>query len=303
MDHVGDGGELATVQQWVNGARPRTLPAAVAPVVLGSAIAAFEGGFLWFRALLALLVALLLQVGVNYANDYSDGVKGTDEERVGPVRLVGQRLASPGSVKAAALLSLALAACLGLILVALSGAWWLLAVGAAAIAAAWLYTGGPRPYGYAGLGEVFVFVFFGLVAVVGTTYTQTGSITWISTVAGVVAGAWACAILMVNNIRDAPGDVHVGKNTLAVRLGDTASRWLFVTTIWSPFLLVIVLSLATPWALLGLVAMPVAIGPTRLVLGGAEGPALIPGIAATSMLLLAGSVATGIGFVLAATVG
>ena len=291
---------MATLGQWVHGARPRTLPAAIAPVALGSGIAAFEGSLLWLRALLALLVALLLQIGVNYANDYSDGVRGTDEERVGPVRLVGQKLATPGAVRLAAVLSLLLAAVFGLLLVALSGAWWLLLVGAAAVAAAWLYTGGPRPYGYAGLGEVFVFVFFGLVAVVGTSYTQTGAITWVSVVAGAVAGAWACAILMVNNIRDAPGDALVGKHTLAVRLGDTASRWLFVVTIWFPFALIIALAFATLWALAGLAAIPVAIGPSILVLNRAQGPALIPGIMATSMLLLLGCVATGAGFLIAA---
>jgi 1,4-dihydroxy-2-naphthoate octaprenyltransferase len=215
---------MTTTRLWIAGARPRTLPAALAPVLVGTAVAMWDGGAVWDRALLALVVALALQVGVNYANDYSDGIRGTDAERVGPVRLVGQGLAEPAAVKRAALLSFAVAGAAGLVLVLLSGLWWLLLVGAAAIVAAWTYTGGPRPYGYAGLGEVFVFVFFGLVAVGGTAAVQVGFISALAWVCGLGVGALSCAILVVNNLRDIPGDTVAGKRTLAVRIGDPATR-------------------------------------------------------------------------------
>ena len=204
---------MTTSRQWIAGARPRTLPAALAPVLVGTAVAMWDGGAVWGRALLALVVALALQVGVNYANDYSDGIRGTDAQRVGPVRLVGQGLAEPSSVKRAALLSFAVAGVAGLALVMVSGLWWLLLVGAAAIVAAWTYTGGPRPYGYAGLGEVFVFVFFGLVAVGGTAAVQVGFVSALAWVCGVAIGALSCAILVVNNLRDIPGDTVAGKRT------------------------------------------------------------------------------------------
>ena len=187
---------MATARQWIDGARPRTLPAALAPVIAGTAVGVFErgGSLTVVRALLALLVALALQVGVNYSNDYSDGIRGTDQARVGPVRLVGQALATPQQVKRAALLSFLVAAVAGLALVVLTHAWWLLIVGALAIAAAWLYTGGPRPYGYAGLGEVFVFVFFGLVATMGSAYVQTGTLTWLSLASAVAGVLWLVGI-------------------------------------------------------------------------------------------------------------
>ncbi|VEI13688.1 1,4-dihydroxy-2-naphthoate polyprenyltransferase [Trueperella bialowiezensis] len=215
---------MATINDWLEGARVRTLPASVSPVLVGTGVAVMHDGASWVRALLAAGVALLLQIGVNFANDYSDGVRGTDEFRTGPPRLTGGGKASPQVVKAAAFASFALAGLVGLILVALTGQWWLIAVGAAAVIAAWFYTGGTRPYGYMGLGEVFVIIFFGYVATVGTTYTQTGTAPWEAWVGGTGVGLIACALLMVNNIRDIPTDSLSGKNTLAVRLGDRRAR-------------------------------------------------------------------------------
>jgi 1,4-dihydroxy-2-naphthoate octaprenyltransferase len=285
---------MTTPGQWIAGARPRTLPAALAPVLVGTAVAMWDGGAVWDRALLALVVALALQVGVNYANDYSDGIRGTDAERVGPVRLVGQGLAAPSAVKRAALLSFALAAVAGLALVALSGLWWLLLVGAAAIVAAWTYTGGPRPYGYAGLGEVFVFVFFGLVAVGGTAAVQVGFVSVLAWVCGIGVGALSCAILVVNNLRDIPGDTIAGKRTLAVRIGDPATRRLFSALILLALgvpVLIGILGLvdSRDWpvaGLLGLGALAAAIAPLRAVHAGAAGGALVPVLVATGRLLL-----------------
>ena len=204
---------------WWEGARPRTLPAAVVPVAVGAACAGAADGSAWWRVLPALVVSLALQVGVNYANDYSDGIRGTDEVRVGPLRLVGSGAAPPSRVKQAAFLAFGAAGAAGLLLAAVT-TWWLLVVGAAAIASAWLYTGGPRPYGYAGLGEVFVFVFFGLVATAGTGYVVADRLTGTMLVSGSAAGCFACALLVINNLRDIPGDTVAGKRTLAVRLGD-----------------------------------------------------------------------------------
>jgi 1,4-dihydroxy-2-naphthoate octaprenyltransferase len=294
--------------QWLAGARPRTLPAAVAPVLVGTAVAAWDGGAVLGRAGLALVVALALQVGVNYANDYSDGVRGTDAQRVGPVRLVGQGLAAPGAVKRAALLSFGVAALAGLALVALSAQWWLLLVGAAAILAAWTYTGGPRPYGYAGLGEVFVFVFFGLVAVCGTAVTQCGTISGLAWLCGTGVGALSCAILVVNNLRDIPGDTLAGKRTLAVRIGDPATRRLYaalVTLALAIPLLVGVLGLRDPeqwpvWAVLGVAAAALAVPPVRTVRAGALGPALVPVLGGTGKLLLGYGVLLALGTGLAA---
>ncbi len=285
---------MASVQQWIGGARPRTLPAAVAPVLVGTGAAAFASSATWGRALLALVVALALQVGVNYANDYSDGVRGTDAQRVGPVRLVGQQLAAPGAVRAAAFAAFAVAAAAGLVLVVLTGLWWLVLVGAAAIVAAWFYTGGPRPYGYAGLGEVFVFVFFGLVAVCGTTLVQVGSVTVVSVVAAVAVGALSCAILVANNLRDIPGDTEVGKRTLAVRIGDARTRTMYVVLLATAFLVAAATGLAglrapAEWprgALLALLAVPLAVAPVLAVRSGAGGRALIPVLAGTGRLLL-----------------
>ncbi|GMA38465.1 1,4-dihydroxy-2-naphthoate polyprenyltransferase [Mobilicoccus caccae] len=289
---------MATLSQWVDGARPRTLPAALAPVLLGTACAfAIDAGHLG-RALLALLVALALQVGVNYANDYSDGIRGTDDRRSGPARLVGGGHARPQQVKIAAFAAFGVGALAGLALVIWSGAWWMLAVGAAAIVAAWYYTGGSHPYGYLGLGEVFVFVFFGLVATLGTTYTQAASTTLASWSAATGVGALSCAILMANNIRDIPTDGPAGKKTLAVRLGERRARLAYVALVVAAFLACLVAAVQHPGALLGLAAIPLAVNPCRAVLQRVTGLALIPVLGATGRLTLVYAVVLGLGVVL-----
>jgi 1,4-dihydroxy-2-naphthoate octaprenyltransferase len=291
---------MATAAHWFEGARPRTLPAAVAPVLVGTGAAVLAGGFVWWKALLALLVSLALQVGVNFANDYSDGVRGTDAERVGPLRLVGSGVASPGAVKAAAFGSLGVGALCGLVL-AVTTAWWLVLVGAVAIVAAWYYTGGSRPYGYRGLGEVSVFVFFGLVAVTGTTYVQAGTVTLASLLGGVGVGALACAILVANNLRDIPTDREVGKRTLAVVLGDGRSRALFAALVGLAFAAAVLAApVATPWALLALASAPLAVRALRPVWSGATGPRLVAVLRDTGVTELAYAVALTAGLVLAA---
>ncbi|MET0144989.1 MAG: 1,4-dihydroxy-2-naphthoate polyprenyltransferase [Ilumatobacteraceae bacterium] len=278
---------------WVVGARPRTLPAAVVPVSIGAGCAVGAGTVTWWRVAVALVVSLALQVGVNYANDYSDGVRGTDDRRVGPLRLVGSGIKSPAVVKRAAFGAFGVAAVAGLTLAATTS-WWIILVGVAAIAAAWFYTGGPHPYGYAGLGEVFVFTFFGLVATAGTTYVAVGRVTGLAIVMGAAAGCLACALLVVNNLRDIPSDTAVGKRTLAVRLGDARTRWLYVGLIAASKVLVIVAGIAwRPWTLLALAAVIVAVAPIRVVRSGATGPALIPVLGATGRLqIVFGALAT-----------
>jgi 1,4-dihydroxy-2-naphthoate octaprenyltransferase len=277
---------------WVAGARPRTLPAAVVPVAVGTACAVGEvpGGLIWWRAAAAMVVALALQVATNYANDYSDGIRGTDadDKRVGPVRLVGQGLAKPSSVKKAALLSFAVAGLVGTAL-ALAVGPELFVVGAAAIAAGWFYTGGPKPYGYAGLGEAFVFVFFGVVATAGSTYVQTGELTALGLGASLPVGLLATALLVVNNLRDIPGDTEVGKRTLAVRLGDQRTRVLYASMIVATFVLVpLVAGLSgRPVGAIALLAVFVARKPVFEVLSGARGPALIPVLGETGKAQLA----------------
>lgn len=229
---------------------------------------------MWWRAALAVIVAVALQVATNYANDYSDGVKGTDAVRVGPVRLVASGLASPAAVKRAAIAAFAVAGAVGLVLAAVA-AWWLVLVGAACMAAGWLYTGGPRPYGYAGLGEVFVFVFFGLVATVGTAYVQTERIDGLAVLAAVPVGLLAVALLIVNNLRDIPGDTDAGKRTLAVRIGAPATRIAYAACLGAALLLAVAVAADHPYALLALLATPVAFLPARKVLGGASGKELI----------------------------
>jgi 1,4-dihydroxy-2-naphthoate octaprenyltransferase len=276
---------VTTAGQWLQGARPRTLPAAVAPVLVGTGAAAAAGGARPGRALLALVVALALQVGVNYANDYSDGVRGTDDDRVGPLRLVGGGHAPPAAVRRAALLSFAVAAAGGLVLAALTS-WAVLLVGAVALLAAWGYTGGARPYGYRGLGEVSVFVFFGLVAVLGTTYVQAERLTWPALAGGVGCGALASAILVTNNLRDIPTDTLSGKRTLAVVIGDRRSRVLYPALIALALLVPVALAPAVPTALLALLAAPLALGPIGAVRRGVAGRDLVPVLAATGRLQL-----------------
>ena len=275
---------MATPAQWLAGARPRTLPAAVSPVLAGTGVAVWEDEAVWWKALLALAVALLLQVGVNYANDYSDGVRGTDDDRVGPLRLTGSRVATPRAVKTAAFLSLGGAAIVGLVLAATT-AWWLVGIGALCVLAAWFYTGGSRPYGYMGLGEVMVFVFFGLVAVVGTTYVQTESFELSALYAGIGVGALACAILVANNLRDIPTDTVAGKRTLAVALGDERTRHLYGLLIDAAAVALVAVAITTTWwALLGLVAAPPTVRAVSTVLGDkATGPALIPALQQTGV--------------------
>ncbi|MDH2414270.1 1,4-dihydroxy-2-naphthoate polyprenyltransferase [Nocardioides sp. CER19] len=267
---------MATAAQWLEGARPKTLPAAISPVVAGTGVAAYDGELVWWKALLALIAALALQVAVNYANDYSDGIRGTDDERVGPLRLTGSRLAAPQAVKRAAFLAFGVAGLAGLALAA-STAWWLVAVGLLCILAAWYYTGGKRPYGYAGLGEVMVFVFFGLVAVVGTYYVQAERWSWAALYAAVGVGALACAILVANNLRDIPTDTVSGKRTLAVILGDGRTRALYTLLVAAAAVAVVAVAVATTWwALIGLGFLVIAGRAARTVSSGAVGPALIP---------------------------
>jgi 1,4-dihydroxy-2-naphthoate octaprenyltransferase len=291
-----------TWSHWVAGARPRTLPAAVVPVVVGVGCAVGVTADLadgvelvvWWRVAGALAVSLLLQVGVNYANDYSDGVRGTDDVRVGPMRLVASGTASPRAVKRAALATFAVAGVIGLGLAAATS-WWLLAVGAAAIAAAWGYTGGPKPYGYLGLGELFVFVFFGLVATVGTAYLALESVPDVTWVAASGVGFLACSLLVVNNLRDIPTDRTVGKQTLAVRLGDARTRKFYVGLIGAAFGCVALSAIWRPWALVAVVAAAAAVQPARLVLSGAKGAALIPVLGGTGRVQMLYGMAFAIG--------
>ncbi|HET6735392.1 1,4-dihydroxy-2-naphthoate polyprenyltransferase, partial [Mycobacterium sp.] len=267
------------------------------PVIAGTGAAAWLGAACWWKALLALVVAMAMIIGVNYANDYSDGIRGTDDVRAGPLRLVGSRLAAPRAVLTAALASLAVAAVAGVVL-----AWfsqpWLIAVGAACIAGAWLYTGGSKPYGYLGLGEVAVFVFFGLVAVLGTQYTQALRVDGVGIAAAVAMGSLSSAVLVANNLRDIPTDKESGKITLAVRLGDARTRVLYQALVVAAFVATLSLMLATPWCAAGLVALPLAVraaGPVRKGLGGKD---LIPVLRDTglTMLVLAVAMASALTF-------
>lgn len=288
---------MATREQWIQGARPVTLPAAVSPVLLGTAIAYYEGELNLLIAFLALVVALALQVGVNYANDYSDGIRGTDDQRIGPVRLVGQGLAPANQVKQAAFISFGVAAIAGLVMMVLSGLWILLPIGLVAIWAAWFYTGGKHPYGYYGFGEVFVFIFFGPVAVMGTTSAQTGSYSWVSLLAGISCGAFSAAILVANNLRDIPTDTQSGKRTLAVRLGDKRTRELYKALIAIAFFMPVITSFqesAPLYSYVSLFAILSARYPLHLIQTGKTGAELIPVLVFTGRLLLIFSVISSI---------
>lgn len=258
---------MATLSQWVSGARLRTLPIVIAPVVIGTAAALGEAETVhWFRFVLALLVGLLLQVGVNYSNDYSDGIRGTDDERVGPLRLTGSKLTAPKNVRNAAFGCFGLAAICGLVLVVLSSAWPLLLVGVAAIFAAWGYTGGKNPYGYRGLGDIYVFIFFGLVATLGTTYTQINQLTLTSLWGAIGTGLIGCALLMANNVRDIPTDKEVGKITLAVRLGEHNARLSYVLMLALAILLPLLATGNFPWMWLILITFIPVVPPSLLML-------------------------------------
>ncbi len=268
------------MNRWVAGARPRTLPASVVPVLVGTACVVGKGDVIGWRMLAAGVVALALQIGTNYANDYSDGIRGTDAERVGPVRLVASGMASPKAVKRAALAAFAVAALAGAAL-ALATTPWLFLVGAACIAAGWLYTGGPKPYGYYGFGELFVFVFFGLVATAGSTFVQLERITGLSVAAAVAVGFAAVALLVVNNLRDLPTDRFAGKRTLAVRIGEKPTRAVYVGLVVGALLVAALTGLDRPPALLAVVSAIVATGPLQAVVRGARGRQLIPVLGST----------------------
>jgi len=283
---------MATVAEWMEGARPRTLPNAIAPVLVGAGAAAAIGHFVWWQSLLALVVSLALIIGVNFANDYSDGIRGTDADRVGPLRLVGSGTVTPKLVRTVAFGCFGLACLAGAVLVIGSGHWWLLLVGAACVAGAWFYTGGKRPYGYQGFGEIAVFLFFGLVGVLGTLYVQYGRFTLVGLGGAIGVGAFSAAVLVANNLRDIPTDTETGKRTLAVLLGDAGSRRLYLGLVAVPMLISIALGIGHPWTLIALVAAALLITPVRRITGGANGMALIPVLRDTGLAMLLWSAVT-----------
>lgn len=292
---------MATTAEWLEGARFRTLPASISPVLMGAAIAVSLGRASILRTVLAGVVALAFQVGVNFANDYSDGVRGSDDVRVGPQRLVGSKAASPAAVKAAAFLFFGIGCLAGLALVALCGQWWLVAVGAASVVAAWFYTGGKHPYGYMGLGEVFVFVFFGLVATLGTIYTQVLAFPLAGWTAAIAVGLLPCAVLMCNNLRDRPRDAAVGKRTLSVRLGDKGSRWAYVAMVVGAVIFLDITALLTsPWLRIGeIVALIVLVPCAWRIMRGASGMELVKVLKFTGIAELAAGAGALIGALIA----
>ncbi|MQA01428.1 MAG: 1,4-dihydroxy-2-naphthoate polyprenyltransferase [Streptosporangiales bacterium] len=289
----------STARAWLDGARPRTLPASVTPVLVGTAVAYAEDGIVWWRALLAMLVAVALQVGCNYANDYSDGIRGTDEHRVGPARLVGSGLARPRTVLVTAVCCFAVAAVVGLVLAVVT-TLWLLAVGAPALAAAWFYTGGSRPYGYRALGEISVLVFFGVVPVVGTAFVQTEQLSWLALWCSLPVAFLVVDLLVVNNLRDIPTDAAAGKRTLAVLLGDRGTRRLYVVLLAAALAGTVAVIVLRPWSALALLAIPLAWLPLRLVVGGATGAPLVLALRDTGRLELAYGVLLTAGLTLSA---
>jgi len=283
---------MPTAAQWIAGARPRTLPNAIAPVLVGTGAAAAVDGMVWWLAVLALIVSVSLIVGVNYANDYSDGIRGTDRVRVGPVRLVGSGLATPESVRSAAASALAVAAVAGLALVVASRSWPLAVPGALCLLGAWFYTGGKRPYGYRAFGELAVFLFFGPVAVLGTLYVQAGRINGTAVGCSVAVGAFSAAILVANNLRDIPTDATAGKRTLAVLLGDQDTRWLYQALVAVPFLMTLLLATRDTAALAALLAIALLLPPIRRVRRGYTGRRLVPVLRDTGLAMLAWAAAT-----------
>ena len=289
--------EIGSLKKWVLGARPRTLPAAIAPVVVGTTLIRTHGDkhLHWINALLALAVSLLLQIAVNYANDYSDGIRGTDKVRVGPIRLVASGASSARAVKSAAFITFALAAACGAVLAARTS-WWLILVGAIAIVAAWTYTGTSKPYGYMGFGEISVFVFFGVVATMGSYFAQSKALTARAFLVSLPMGALSCAILSINNLRDRPKDELVGKHTLAVRMGDTKARYLYVALIALAHAASVLAATITPWTLLTLALLPLSVGVSRAVLAGAAGRDLIPLLGKTGRLQMLFALSLAIAF-------
>lgn len=281
----------ATRRDWWQAARPHTWANAFAPVIIGTGVAAFNGGAHLGRALLALIVAWALIIGVNYANDYSDGIRGTDDDRSGPTRLTGSGLAKPKQVKNAAFISFGVAGIAGIIL-SLWSAWWLILIGALCIAAAWFYTGGKNPYGYRGLGEVAVFIFFGLVAVMGTEFTQSLQVSWVGLAAAVGIGSISSAVNLANNIRDIPSDSQTGKITIAVRLGEKNARRLFAVLAMMPFVMSLFMAAAYTPVLIGFLALPFALQAALTVLKGTKGVALIPVLGMTGRAMLIWAVLT-----------
>jgi 1,4-dihydroxy-2-naphthoate octaprenyltransferase len=289
---------MTTPAQWVEGARPRTLGAAVAPVLVGTAAAVADAdGVIWWRFAAALVVALALQIGVNYANDYSDGVRGTDRDRKGPLRLTATGTASPHAVRNAAAIAFAVAAVVGLVLSLVVNPWLLL-VGVAAIGAAVLYTGGPAPLGYLGLGEIMVLVFFGFVATVGSAYVQVKHVPGAAWWGSLVVGLLACAILLANNVRDVPTDTASGKRTLAVRVGAPTARALFIACYVGSFAAIVIIGVTQPWALLGLLALPLAAKPIRIMRHSGDPPSLVAALVATSKIEVIVAVLVSVGLCL-----
>jgi len=275
------------------------LPNAIAPVIAGTGAAAWLDGAVWWKALLALAVAIAMIVAVNYANDYSDGIRGTDDVRAGPLRLVGSRLATPRSVLTAAMVSFGVAAAAGLAL-AIVSAPWLIVVGGLCIAGAWLYTGGKKPYGYLGLGEVAVFTFFGLIAVLGTQYTQALQVDWVGLALAIATGSLSSSVLVANNLRDIPTDREAEKITLAVRLGDARTRLLYMALLAVALVVTLLLMIATPWCAVGLVALPLGVRAARPVNTGAVGGALIPVLRDTGLTMLVWSIAVALALTISA---
>jgi 1,4-dihydroxy-2-naphthoate octaprenyltransferase len=282
---------------WIEGARLRTLPLAIAPVAIGAGAADAAQRFDLLLTALALGVALFLQIGVNFANDYSDGIRGTDDKRVGPLRLTGSKSVKPESVKTAAMMFFILAAASGFEIVVITGQWWLIAVGLLSIVAAWFYTGGKNPYGYAGFGEIAVFVFFGLVATIGTAYVQIGFVDLNSILGGIAAGSFAAAVLMVNNIRDIETDKIASKNTLAVRMGVKGAKRFFIFMIWFPFVILFFFTLFYPASVLAYGALFLVAPATLIVLTAKSAKELILVLKLTSFAALTYALLLALGLV------
>ena len=288
------------IRLWIEGARLRTLPLAIAPVAIGAGAADAMQRFDLLLTALALGVALFLQIGVNFANDYSDGIRGTDDKRVGPLRLTGSKSVKPESVKTAAMFFFILAAASGFEIVVTTGQWWLIAVGVLSIVAAWFYTGGKNPYGYAGFGEIAVFVFFGLVATIGTAYVQIGFVDLNSVLGGIAAGSFAAAVLMVNNIRDLETDKASSKKTLAVRMGAKWAKRLFIFMIWFPFVILVYFSLLYPISLLAYAALFLVAPATLIVLTAKSAKELVLVLKLTSFASLTYALLLTLGLVVGA---